>query len=106
VIEAYGTGFQRVYALCDANQNEHSYLNMPFCFSFSISRKRNNILNKEPAAQRVYELLQSNPSLSIAQMAKKLDKSPSTIQKALNTLKSKGSVTRVGSNKNGYWKTN
>jgi ATP-dependent DNA helicase RecG len=106
VIEAYGTGFQRVYVLCDANQNEHSYLNTPFCFSFSVSRKRNNILNKEPAAQRVYELLQSDPSLSIAQMAKKLDKSPSTIQKALNSLKAKGSVTRVGSNKKGYWKTN
>ena len=53
---------------------------------------------------KVLHLLRDNPNATKPQMAKELHVGKSTIDKAMEHLKNKGLIERVGSNKSGYWK--
>jgi ATP-dependent DNA helicase RecG len=53
---------------------------------------------------KVFDLLTSNPSLTIPELAAGLGKSKSTIERAIRELRKVGRIQRVGSRKDGYWK--
>ena len=53
---------------------------------------------------KVLHLLRENPNATKPQMVKELHVGKSTIDKAMEHLKNKGLIERVGSNKFGYWK--
>lgn len=53
---------------------------------------------------KVFDLLASNPSLTIPELAAGLGKSESTIERAIRELRKVGRIERVGSRKDGYWK--
>lgn len=53
---------------------------------------------------KVFDLLASNPSLTIPELAAALGKSESTIERAIRDLRKVGQIERVGSRKDGYWK--
>ena len=53
---------------------------------------------------KVLHLLRDNPNATKPQMVKELHVGKSTIDKAMEHLKNKGLIERVGSNKFGYWK--
>ena len=54
----------------------------------------------------VLELLRDDPNLTNAMLIEKTGKSQRTITRTLAALKGKGLITRIGSNKSGYWKIN
>lgn len=58
---------------------------------------------KKPVGERILECLRQDPGMSIAAIAARLSKSPSTIAKAIRTLKDEGRLQRIGPDKTGRW---
>jgi fic family protein len=48
--------------------------------------------------------IKENPAISYKELAKKTGKSRITISRKLAELKKAGRITRVGADKNGYWR--
>ncbi len=118
-IDQFGSGFKRIDKLCKESKIKYSYINNEEGFTFILYRKdayqnrhevkENDIkydLSLNLTDQEVYHLLLRNNRIKREEMAKELSKSTRTIQRALNNLKEKGIITRIGSDKNGYWKVN
>lgn len=115
-IESFGSGFKRVYTLCNQNGVECSYEKTPIGFSFVFLRNDPNakinipkndknvpiILSKTEKA--VYELLKVQPNLTREELSIEISKTVKTVQRALDGLKTKGLISRVGTNRSGYWK--
>lgn len=115
-IESFGSGFKRVYTLCNQNGVECSYEKTPIGFSFVFLRSDPNakinvpkndknvpiILSKTEKA--VYELLKVQPNLTREELSIEISKTVKTVQRALDGLKTKGLISRVGTNRSGYWK--
>ena len=57
-------------------------------------------------AWSVYLQIAANGHLTTIQMAEALGISDRMVRKHINTLKAKGLITRVGSNKTGHWEAN
>ena len=51
----------------------------------------------------IYRIIQQNPLLSEKNLAKEVNKSKSTVYRAIMKLKDKGLIMREGSDKNGRW---
>lgn len=115
-IESFGSGFKRVYTLCNQNGVECSYEKTPIGFSFVFLRNDPNakinvpkndknvpiILSKTEKA--VYELLKVQPNLTREELSIEISKTVKTVQRALDGLKTKGLIARVGNTRTGYWK--
>ena len=56
--------------------------------------------------QRALELLMEDPGLTSVQIAEKLNVSRVSVTKYLKALKEKGIISRIGSDRKGYWKIN
>jgi ATP-dependent DNA helicase RecG len=56
--------------------------------------------------QEIVELIKENPSIRAFGMAQQLLKPVRTIENNLRQLKEKGIISRVGSDKTGYWQIN
>ena len=52
----------------------------------------------------ILEIILENPEITQVNIATKLYKAPKTIQRGIASLKEKGIIERIGSNKKGYWK--
>lgn len=52
---------------------------------------------------KVIVLIEENKEITISEMAKILEKTPRSIEKAIQSLKQKGKIKRVGSDKTGSW---
>ena len=116
-IESFASGFKRVYTLCKENDVSCSYEKTPIGFSFiflrndpnaiiNVSKREYNvpiILSK--TEKLVYEILKEQPSLTREELAIEISKTTKTVQRALDSLKAKGLIVRVGTNRKGYWKT-
>lgn len=63
-------------------------------------------LNASDRRDKVVSLLTKNPRLSFVEIAATLLVSPKTIYRDFLTLKKRGLITRVGSDKDGYWSVN
>ena len=116
-IEAFGTGFKRVFDLCNSNNVKYSYKNEGLGFSFIFERRETNLLHHNDkvndrindvlteSEKRIYDyILENNTIKNTAILAEKLNKSVITIQRGLKKLVDLNLVERVGSNKTGYWK--
>lgn len=57
-------------------------------------------------AWSVYLQIAANGHLTTMQMAEALGISDRMVRKHINTLKTKGLITRIGSNKTGHWEAN
>lgn len=115
-IESFGSGFKRVYTLCNQNGVACSYEKTPIGFSFVFLRNDPNakinvpkndknvpiVLSKTEKA--VYELLKVQPNLTREELSIEISKTVKTVQRALDGLKTKGLIARVGTNRSGYWK--
>ncbi|MDR0881818.1 MAG: ATP-binding protein [Candidatus Adiutrix sp.] len=119
IIEKWGTGIQRVidgcrdYAIADPEWIElgttfraNIYRPQQSTVSKSVSNDTvndtvNDTLNK--SEQAVLELIKGNGLLSVEALEKKIDKSRSTVLRALKSLREKGSIERSGSDKSGHW---
>ena len=61
-------------------------------------------LNK--TEQAVLKVIINNPYATYQEITNKIHKTPKTVQRALANLKERGHISRVGSDKAGYWLTN
>ena len=73
----------------------------------SIRYEKNEPVN-EPvkltkATQRVFKCLKRRPDITIEEMASETGVARETVKRALKTLREKGIIRRVGSDKTGYY---
>lgn len=54
--------------------------------------------------EKVLGLIRDNPNITKTQIAKELHIGKSTVDRAIESLKSHGLIERIGSKKSGYWK--
>ena len=117
LIENWGTGFQRMLALCRANNNpdpEFSNRSGAFVISF---QKRDNSINKlgdklgdklgEKLGENQRMILKSmkeNKNVTIPELSEKVKISTTAIENNIAKLKQKGILERIGPDKGGYWK--
>jgi Predicted transcriptional regulator containing an HTH domain and an uncharacterized domain shared with the mammalian protein Schlafen len=121
-IEQFGSGFKRISTLCKDARIKYSYDILDAGFLFTIFRSVGNsvahvkMTSQEHATadviqtgtlnateQSVYSLLLKNPNYTRSELADATSKTIRTIQRTLDSLKSKKLIERVGSNKTGYW---
>ena len=114
-IDAFGTGFERVFRLC--KDIDYSYSSNQFGFTFEFIRSNNDTINGTindmlndgltTDERLVLDLLRKNGRKYTKQdMAEAIGKSTSTVNRVIKSLKEKDLIERVGSNKTGYWKSN
>ena len=70
--------------------------------NIEINLKSNIKLNS--TEERILNLIKRKKHITQAELSKLLSLSENCIYKNLKTLKAKGIIERMGSNKNGYWK--
>lgn len=71
----------------------------------NVSESEQNVsvaLSKTEKA--VYQLLKLQPNLTRKELAIEISKTIKTVQRALDGLKNKGLIARVGNTRTGYWK--
>jgi len=110
-IEAFGTGFHRVYSLCKAADVKYRYSNEIEGFQFEFIRSiitptasGENIAIKLTGIElRIYQLIKENGDITAPRIATVLEKTERTILRALASLKEKGFIAREGSKKSGKW---
>ena len=117
-VEIFGSGFKKVYALCDKYNIRMESLFETDGFSFIFYRDTNqrhvtqnvpiNVLNRDkteriPTEERIYMMLKEDPTQTREILAEKNGRTVRTIQRALDMLSVKGKIKRIGSNKTGYW---
>ncbi len=117
-VELFGSGFRKVYALCDkfSIHVEAAYENDGFSFLFYrdtlqrhvTSNDTENVSGKKvdtkiPTEMKVYVLLKEDPTQTREKLAEKTGRTVRTIQRALDKLSGEGIIRRIGSSKTGYW---
>ncbi len=116
-IEQFGSGFKRIDSLCKDANVKYSYEISESGFQFVFIRNIpkalfindrtgsngsvNVALNK--TEQAVYNLLVKKPDYTREELAEATSKTVRTIQRTLDSLRKKGLVERIGSDKSGYW---
>ena len=111
-VETSGSGIRKIYNLCNENAVNVSYLNTDTDFTLLFSRVNRNIMPSggikndtiSETESEVLEWLRKDNHLTTAELVEKCNKSLRTINRVIASLKSKGLIERVGSNKSGYWK--
>lgn len=114
-IESFGSGFKRVYALCNAENVGCSYEKTPIGFSFvflrndpnmpkNMSDKKQSVpVDLTKTEKEVYRLLQLQPNLTREELSIEIAKSIKTVQRTLEGLRLRGLISRVGTSRKGYW---
>ena len=114
-VETFGSGIRKIYSLCNAAGVEIKYENADTDFKIEFSRidrnksplsgQENGQINDHISdlEQAVLSCLREEPGMTNAELIVKTGKSQRTITRVLAALKGKGLITRIGSNKTGYW---
>lgn len=109
----FGSGFKKVYGLCDAEGIKVKYDLDPYGFSFFFLRNSDNVQSKVPLSKdddwmsdvdrEVFALIKEKPALSSKEISGQLNRAYRTIQRSLATLKESGKIKRIGTQRRGYW---
>lgn len=110
-IEQFGSGFKRINSLCNDAGIKYSYENGENGFKFIIYRPKlqsdifdvplDVTLNGTEKA--VYAILKQKPDSSREDISDKISKTVRTVQRALDSLKEKGYIKRIGSRQFPVW---
>jgi len=107
MIEAFGTGFEKVISLCRRDGTEYEYFNDSHGFSFEFLRKipyaAENVSVPTGSELEVYKLLKQDDSLTADIIAKKIGRDIRTVFRKIESLKEKGLIKREGNVRKGYW---
>lgn len=113
-IETAGYGLKKIYRLCkEAGVTVH-YINNESDFTFEFSRKDRNgetsggingEINVEitESEERVLNIFRENRNITKPGLVELSNLSSRTLDRIISSLKAKGLLKRVGSNKAGYW---
>lgn len=106
-IEVFGTGFKRVFELCDRNNIKYNYGTDGFGFYFEFYRNKVSYDTLNDIENKIVEYLKQNNKIKLVkEISSHLSKSDATLKRALTRLVEKNIIIRIGSKKNGYWKLN
>ena len=110
-IEQFGSGFKRINSLCKDAGIRFSYESDELGFKFTLYRPQRQrdipsvtldvTLNGTEMA--VLAILKQKPDSSRGEIADKISKTVRTVQRALNSLRDKGYIQRVGSKQETRW---
>jgi ATP-dependent DNA helicase RecG len=112
MIEAFGTGFRRAILLCSEHDVKYAYNNDEQGFCFEFLRKKLYAESGDGKAARatlnatekaIFEQLKQDGKTSSAGLAAKIQKTPRTVQRAIEGLKDKGYIKRSGGDFGGFW---
>ena len=124
-VETFGSGFRRIYSACEDAKVRGSFENRETDFTIEFSRNDRNVLindskrNDEltnPDYRRiegttlngtetiVLALLKEEGLMTTDMLVEKTGKSKRTLSRVMASLKAKGLMERVGSNKTGRWR--
>lgn len=111
-IDAFGTGFERVFRIC--KDIDYRYNSNQFGFTFEFIRPTDDMIN-ETINDMIYDKLTNDERVILELLRKNgrrytkqamgdvIGKSLSTVNRVIRSLTEKGLIERVGSNKTGYW---
>jgi len=114
-IDAFGTGFDRTFTLCNQNGVSYNYHQDDFGFTFVFERKKDflNIKNdkindkikdkKKHLKKGIMKFIKDDKYTTIPEISNALNKSSATIYRYIEALEKEGLLKRVGSRKSGYW---
>jgi ATP-dependent DNA helicase RecG len=111
-VETCGHGLKKVYHLCEEANVSISYINNENDFTIEFSRidrnesgEINGEINGEISEEEfsVLAVFKSNKNAIKDETIKQTGLSSRTIDRIIKSLKQKGLLRRIGSNKNGYW---
>ena len=114
-VEMFGSGFKKVFHLCEQAGVKISSKSDPLGFSFFFYRPELrdvtddvtvNVTDEFPLKAldiRILMALKENPTLTREQLAKTFQKNIRTVQRSLNNLKQAEKIRRIGTDRTGYW---
>ena len=112
-IDAFGTGFERVFRLC--GEGKYRYSNNPFGFTFEFIRSNdtingtiNDTINgaSKPLTgdeKAVLRFFRDSPHSTKSDLAVYIGKSVTTVNRIVKRLIERGLLKRMGSDKSGCW---
>ena len=107
-IESWGRGTQRIIDECITEGLPipvYEY-KMGFLYLiFSNERVNERVNELSETEKKVYLILKEKPNIIQKQLAQEMNYTEQYIRKIIKVLKDKEMIERIGSDKNGYWKT-
>ncbi len=117
-VEKSGTGFKRMNESCkNANLKwDFKSTSYGFLFTFYRNTRNSNVIPEDmvddsfldqlnDSEKRVYYMIKNNKKITREEIGVELEKNIRTVQRILNSLEKKGFISRIGSNRFGYWET-
>ena len=106
-IEAWGRGIEKINNECKmagvpTPKINHEFAGLMVTFQARSGEVSGKTLGKTPDA--ILLLLDENPSLSIPEIAERINKSESAVERAIRKLREEGRLKRIGPAKGGHWK--
>ena len=111
-VKEFGEGVDRMFKeMSDAGLPAPEYTDNAFMLNATIRNGEEsgevngevNFDNLNKNELLVYKAIAANPDTTRAKLIEALDISARTIDRAIKSLKEKGAIERIGSDKNGYW---
>lgn len=112
-IEMFGSGFKKVYALCESKGIKVKYGLDPYGFSFFFLRNANGVSTEAVLSEEdgwmndvdreILALIKERPALSSKDISDSLNRAQRTVQRSLSSLKERGKIRRIGTLRRGYW---
>lgn len=106
-VESFGTGFNKIYSLCKIANVKLGYNKYDEYFNFIFYREDRNVVTNvvlNDNEKLILELLRNDNSLTASKISEMISQSSRNIQRIMDSLRNKGLIERIGSNKSGYWK--
>lgn len=110
-IEQFGSGIKRIDSLCKDAGIRYSYENDELGFMFILHRSHDKSVTIDVTTdvtlneteKSVLVLLKNNPVQTREELAEQISKTVRTVQRALNGLRDKGYIQRIGSKADNTW---
>lgn len=109
-VESFGTGFNKIYSLCKKANVKLGYNKYDEYFNFIFYREDRNVVTNvvtnvvlNDNEKHILELLRNDNFLTASKISEMINQSSRNIQRIMDSLRNKGLIERIGSNKSGYW---
>lgn len=109
LVEQLGSGMSRILKMYDKSIFKISEHFIKVEFPFSMPKEQNIIAsgnengNENREEQKALEILRLQPAITAKEMVGKMGVSARTIGRIMKSLRDKEMISRVGSDKKGYW---
>ena len=109
-IEKQSTGFERTFMFCDKFNVKYKYEDTGLGFRFIFQRNNVTVFVTQNVTvklidtdYRILNLLKEKPDYTREILVNKVGKTVRTVQRSLDKFTQAGKITRIGSDKTGYW---